>query len=163
MTGLDYAALGVAGLSAVLGMWRGLAREVMSLGAWLIAFLAANLLAGPLGEALPQSIRSPELRVLIAFVALFLVVLVLVTLAGFLMSKMIRAMGLGGLDRTLGALFGLTRALVIALAFALIAGLTRIPLDPMWRESVSGPLLARGATALKPWLPPALASRLRYH
>jgi membrane protein required for colicin V production len=49
------------------------------------------------------------------------------------------------------------------LALALLAGLTRLPGDPAWTQSVTGPLLAQAAMAAKPWLPPALASRLRYH
>ena len=49
------------------------------------------------------------------------------------------------------------------LAFALLAGLTSFPLNPIWKESWSGPTLGRAALALKPWLPPAFAERLRYH
>ena len=68
-----------------------------------------------------------------------------------------------GLDRTLGALFGLARGLFIAILFALVAGLTSFPQNPMWRASWSGPMLGRTVEELKPWLPPALAQRLRYH
>jgi membrane protein required for colicin V production len=163
MTWLDYAVLGVIGLSIAWGIWRGLAHEVMSLAAWVIAFLAANLFAGPLGETLPARIPGPELRVLVAFVVIFVVILAIVTLAGLLFSKFIKAVGLGNLDRTLGALFGVARGLLIVLALALMAGLTRLPLDPIWKESLSGPILGRAALALKPWLPPAFAERLRYH
>ncbi len=163
MTSLDYAVLGVTGISVAWGIWRGLVREVVSLAAWVIAFLAANLFAGPLGEALPQSIPRPELRVLIAFVAIFLVALTITTLAGLLLSRLVRAAGLTGLDRTLGALFGVARALVIMVAFALVAGLTRLPSQPIWKESLSAGPLVRAALALKPWLPPAFADRLRYH
>ena len=48
-------------------------------------------------------------------------------------------------------------------ALALLAGLTRLPADPAWKESFIGPSLARAATYLKAWLPAALAERLRYH
>jgi membrane protein required for colicin V production len=63
----------------------------------------------------------------------------------------------------LGGLFGAARALVILLAFAIVAGLTAFPRQPTWRDSVCGPPLGRAAVALKPWLPRALAERLRYH
>jgi membrane protein required for colicin V production len=163
MTWLDYAVLGVMGISIAWGVWRGLVREVMSLAGWVIAFLAANLFAAPLAETLPASISRPELRVLAAFVGIFVLSLAVATLAGLLLSRIIRAIGLGSLDATLGALFGVARGLLIALAFALIAGLTRVPLQPMWKDSVSGPAMASAATAFKPWLPPAFAERLRYH
>jgi membrane protein required for colicin V production len=163
VTWVDYAVLGVTALSVAWGLWRGLAREVLSLAGWVIAFLAANLFAAPLAEALPQSIPQPELRVIIAFVAIFVVALTLTTLAALALSKALRAAGLGGLDRTLGGLFGLARAALILLAFAMIAGLTSLPREPAWKASWSGPVLGRTVNELKPWLPPALAERLRYH
>lgn len=163
MTWLDYAVLGVMGISVAWGVWRGLVREVMSLAGWVIAFLAANLFAAPLAETLPRSISPPELRVLVAFAGVFILTLAVTSLAGLLLAKMIKAVGLGSLDRTLGSLFGVARGGVIVLAFALLAGLTRLPLDPIWTESVSGPWLGRAALALKPWLPPAFGDRLRYH
>ena len=163
MTWLDYGLFGVMAISIAWGIWRGLAREVISLAGWLIAFLAANLFAGPLAEALPESIAQPELRLVVAFVAIFVVTMTVTTLAGMLLSKILKAVGLGGLDRTLGGLFGAARGLLIAVAFALVAGLTSLPLDPIWKNSFCGPILGRAALQLKPWLPPALADRLRYH
>lgn len=160
MSWLDYAALGVLALSTAWGVWRGLVREVISLAGWILAFLAANLFAPPLAEALP--IAQPDLRVIVAFVAIFIVTLTLATLAALLLSKALKAAGLASLDRTLGGLFGVARALLIALAFALVAGLTSLPQQPLWKQSVSGPMLGRAAIQLKPWLPPALAGRLRY-
>ena len=163
MTWLDYAVLGVLAISVAWGVWRGLVREVMSLAGWVMAFLAANLFAGPLAEALPRSISREEIRLLIAFVAIFVVTLTLATITALLLAKFLKAVGLGGLDRTLGGLFGLARGLIILVAFALLAGLTRLPLDPIWTQSASGPVLGRTALQLKPWLPPAFAERLRYH
>lgn len=163
MTWLDYAVLGVSAISIAWGIWRGLVREVVSLAGWVIAFLAANLLAGPVGERLPQSIATPELRVLLAFVGIFILSLVVTTLFGLLLSRILKAAGLGGLDRTLGALFGLVRGVLIVVALSLLAGLTSIPRDPVWTGSLSGPPLTQAALAIKPWLPPAFSERLRYH
>jgi membrane protein required for colicin V production len=163
MTWLDYAVLVVLVLSTAWGIWRGLGREFASLAGWIIAFLVANLLSGPAGEALPESLASAELRVLIAFVAVFILMLAVTTLTGVLLSKILKEMGLGGLDRTLGGVFGLARGLLIMLAFALLAGLTSLPRQPVWTQAVSRNLLEHSALVLKPWLPPAFAERLRYH
>jgi membrane protein required for colicin V production len=163
MTWLDYAVLGVLALSAAWGIWRGLAREVVSLTGWVIAFLVANLLAGPVGEALPGDLARAELRVLFAFVAIFVLMLAMMTLIGMLLSKILKAAGLAGLDRTLGGVFGLARGLLIMLAFALLAGLTSLPRQPVWTQALSRNLLEHSALVMKPWLPPAFAERLRYH
>ncbi|HYG55543.1 MAG TPA: CvpA family protein [Burkholderiales bacterium] len=163
MTWVDYAVIAVMAVSVLWGALRGLIREIMSLGAWVIAFLAANLFAGPFAAYMPQAIQRPELRVLVAFVSIFLLALVVTTLFGLILSKIAKSIGLGGVDRGLGALFGVARGLLIVLALALAAGLTRFPEDGAWKSSLSGPWMARAALALKPWLPPALADRLRYH
>jgi membrane protein required for colicin V production len=137
-------------------------REVVSILGWVIAFLAANLLAGPLGPAMPQAIPSPELRVAAAYVAVIAVSLILTSLAGLLLSKMVQAVGLGGVDRVLGSGFGALRGLLIVLAAALVAGLTSAPRQPWWRDSLSGPLLVQAAAMVKPLLPQTLTERLRY-
>ncbi len=162
MTWLDYAVIGVFAASLVLGVWRGLVREVISVLGWVIAFLAANLLAGPLGPAMPQVIPSPELRVAAAYLAVFVGSLVVTSLVGLLLSKIVKAVGLGGVDRMLGALFGAARGLLIVLAAALLAGLTSAPRQSFWKDSASGPLLVRAALTLKPVLPQTFAERLRY-
>ncbi|MDH4096395.1 MAG: CvpA family protein [Betaproteobacteria bacterium] len=163
MTWLDYVVLAGVLASIGWGAWRGLVREVISVAAWVLAFLGANYFGSPLAEVLPASIPTPELRVLIAFVGVFVVILATCTLVGQFLARMVKVAGLGELDHVLGGLFGIARALVIMLAFAIVAGLTAFPRQPAWRDSVSGPPMGRAAVALKPWLPRALAERLRYH
>jgi len=162
MTWLDYAVAGVFAVSLVVGAWRGLVREVLSILGWVIAFLAANLLAGPVGLMMPQAIPSPELRIAAAYVAVFLGSLIVTALLGLLLSKIVQAAGLGGVDRMLGALFGAARGLLIVLAAALLAGLTSAPRQSFWRDSASGPFLVHAAQALKPLLPQTFSERLRY-
>jgi membrane protein required for colicin V production len=163
VTALDLAVLGVLVLSTAWGVWRGLVREVISLAGWVCAFLVANWLAEPLANALPGSISNPDVRVIVAFVAIFVVTLTLATLVALMVSKALKATGLAGLDRTLGGLFGVARGVLIAAVFAIGAGLTSLPQNPIWKQSYSGPMLGRAVAQLEPWLPPALFSRLRYH
>ena len=163
MTWLDYAVLVGFLVSIAWGAWRGLVREVISITAWVLAFLGANYFGTPLGEVLPKSIPSPELRLVIAFVVVFVVILAACTLAGQFLAKMVKVAGLGEIDHVLGGIFGAGRALVLLLAFAIVAGLTAFPRQPAWKDSVCGPPMGRAALALRPWLPDALAQRLRYH
>lgn len=163
MTWLDYAALTILVASVLWGVWRGLVREVIAIAAWVLAFLGANLFAGPLGDALPKAIPSPELRVLVAFVVVFIAILAVCALVSRMLSKLVHVAGLGELDRSLGGVFGVARALLILLAFALVAGLTALPRQPSWRNSITGPLLAQAVLAIRPWVPPSFGLRLRYH
>lgn len=162
MTWLDYGVIALLLLSIAWGAWRGLVHELLSLAGWIMAFLAANLLATPLSESFPANMR-PEFRVVGAFIAVFIGTLVLTTLLTALVTRFIRVSVLQTLDRWLGALFGLLRGLVLVVAFAMVAGLTALPRMPLWTQSATGYSLAQTVLQLRPWLPPALASRLKYN
>lgn len=162
MTWVDYTVIAILALSIAWGAWRGLVHEVLSLAGWVLAFIAANLLAAPLAESFPANMR-PELRVVAAFVVAFIATLVAATLASALVTKFIKVSVLHSLDRWLGALFGLIRGLVIVVALAMVAGLTPLPRTPAWTGSATGYSLAQTVIQLKPWLPSAFANRLKYN
>ncbi|HSA88444.1 MAG TPA: CvpA family protein [Burkholderiales bacterium] len=162
MTWIDYTVIAILVLSVAWGAWRGLVHETLSLAGWIMAFVAANLLADPLAESFPANMR-PELRVVAAFLLAFIATLVVTTLASALVTKFIRVSVLHSLDRWLGALFGLMRGLVIVVALAMVAGLTSLPRAPDWKQSATGYSLAQTVIQLKPWLPTAFANRLKYN
>jgi len=162
MTWVDYAVIAILAISIAWGAWRGLVHEVLSLAGWILAFLAANLLAAPLAESFPANMR-PELRVVTAFVVAFIATLVVATLASALVTKFIKVSVLHSLDRWLGALFGLLRGLVIIVALTMVAGLTPLPRMSDWTNSATGYSLAQTVIQLKAWLPPAFANRLKYN
>lgn len=162
MSPLDIAILAVLLLSTAWGVWRGFVREILSLAGWVLAFLAANAVAAPIGDALPASMAREEVRVLIAFVVVFVFTLSATTLVAMLLSRLFKAAGLGGVDRTLGGVFGLARGVLILVAATIAAGLTTLPRDSLWKQSVGAGMLTRAVVQLKPWLPPRLERRLRY-
>lgn len=162
MTWLDYAVIGIIAVSLVWSAFRGVVREIISLAGWIMAFLAASLFAGPLALALPREIPGEPLRALIAYLGIFIVVLIVSSLTGLLLSKLVQVAGLGATDRLFGAVFGLARGAVLVVALALMAGLTSAPRQPWWRDSLVGAPLVSAAQALKPWLPATFTGRMRY-
>jgi len=162
MTWVDYTVIVVLLVSIVWGVWRGLVHEVFSLAGWVLAFAAGNLFAAPLAEMLPASM-GPGLRVVIAYASIFVATLVAAALLAALVTRFIKVSVLHSLNRWLGALFGLLRGLLIVVVLAMIAGLSSLPRKPDWTDSAMGYSLAQTVVQLKPWLPPALAQRLRYH
>ncbi len=163
MSPLDLAIAAVLVLSVAWGVWRGLTREVMSLAGWVISFIVANTFGGQIGDMLPASLAREEIRVLIAFLVIFVLTLIAATIAGVLLSKLFKVAGLSGVDRTLGGLFGLARGVVILLACTIAVGLTAFPKDAMWKQSVGAGMLERTVLQLKPWLPSKLEGRLKYN
>jgi membrane protein required for colicin V production len=99
----------------------------------------------------------------VAFALVFVGTLVLATLVSALVTGFVRVSVLHSLNRWLGALFGLLRGVLILIAFAMVAGLTSLPRKPVWTDSATGYSLAQTVIQLKPWLPPALAQRLKYN
>lgn len=162
MTGLDYTVITVLVVSIAWGAWRGLVHEVFSLAGWIMAFLAGNLFAAPLSDLLPAVMR-PELRVIVAFVAIFVGTLVIAALIAALITKFVTVSVLHSLNRWLGALFGLLRGLLIVVVLAMVAGMTSLPRRQAWTQSATGYSLAQTVVQLKPWLPPALAARMKYN
>lgn len=162
MTLFDYAVLVIAGLSILFGVWRGLVREVLSLAAWVVAFFAANFLAPQVAGVLPKGMASEEIKLLIGFVCVFLAALVVMTLLAIVVSKLVKVAGLGAWDRGLGAVFGLARGLLVVLVLVLLAGLTSLPRQPVWKSALlSEPLVALAGHA-KALMPADFARRITY-
>ncbi len=162
MTWFDYALIAVVAISALVGIWRGLVREVFALAGWIAAITAAMLFASDAATLIPAGFATPLVRTAFAFIGLLVVILIIVAIAGLLFTKAVRAVGLGFADRTLGGVFGFARGALILVVLALAAGLTAVPREPFWREAKLAPPLETAAIAVKPYLPAALADRVRY-
>lgn len=162
MTSFDYAVLAIVGLSILLSMMRGFLREVLSLAGWVAAFFVARLYTTELAPLLPTAIPTDSLRVLAAFLILFLATLLVTSLLAIALSEVFKKVGLGWLDRWLGAIFGLARGVMIVGVLVLLAGMTNIPQDARWRNAMFSAPLEAMVTNVLPWLPKAVASHIRY-
>lgn len=162
MTGFDYVVLMVIALSSLLGLWRGVVNETLGLAAWVAAFFAARAWGLVASGLLTGWISEPAWRAAAGFAAVFLVTLLIFAAARFLISRLLRAVGLGLADRFLGALFGIVRGVLVVLAGVLVCGMTPLPRQPWWRDASLSPPLETAVLAIKPWLPKTVAQRIRY-
>ena len=135
MSTVDWVLLGFIGLSLVVGLWRGFIKEVFSLAVWAIAFIVAFLFSGAVAVLLEPYVTVPSARQGMAFLAIFIVVLIAGGLVTWLVGKLVEKTGLSGTDRLLGAIFGAARGLLLVLALILAAGFTPVPGDPWWAQS----------------------------
>ncbi len=161
-TVFDWAVVTVVVLSSLLGMWRGLVSEVLALLGWVAAFFAARIWGGLAADVLSVWLRDPGLRQVAGFATVFVTTLLLFAALGFLLSRFLRMIGLGLVDRFLGTLFGIARGLLMVLAGVLLGGLTELPRQAWWREALLAPPLETAVVAGKPWLPPQVAQRIHY-
>jgi membrane protein required for colicin V production len=118
--GFDWIVVIIVGISALLSLWRGFVREALSLAGWVVAFIAANLGAVYLAEAIGDVIANRTGRYIVAWSLLFVAVLVASSLTAKLMAKLISASGLGVVDRLLGTVFGFLRGALIVMALVFV-------------------------------------------
>jgi len=162
MTAFDFIVIGIVGLSTVFAFARGFVRVVISLVAWVVALVAAFQYADTLAAWLAGLGGEPRARYIGAFALIVVVVLLFGALLGWLLSRLVRAVGLGFVDRALGAVLGLARGLLIVVVGVLIAGLTTLPQQEWWRRAAFAPALVDAALSFRPWLPRAWAEQLAY-
>jgi membrane protein required for colicin V production len=153
LSAVDWILLAVLGLSLLLGMWRGIVQEVLSLAGWVAAFYVSQMYAPAAAAWLPMEGSSQMLRYAAGFVVVFVAVLVGTVLVSALIKKLISAVGLGPLDRLLGSLFGLMRGVVILLAVTVLVGMTPMRDTEAWKQAQGAQWLQQFLHVLKPVLP----------
>ena len=161
MTAFDYVVLVIVVASVAIGAWRGVIGEIIALIAWVVAFFVAKWWGSEVAQ-LFTAISDPALRVVAAWVAIFVVVLMLMALVRLAVRGMLKALGLTLSDRLLGILFGMMRGLAIVLALVAVGGMTARPKERWWSDAYFSAPLETALLAGKPWLPPAVSKRIRF-
>lgn len=162
MTVFDYIVMSMIALSVIIGGWRGVVYEVLSLLGWMVAYFVARLFAHSLAPHMPAALGSDATQTAAAFAALFLGVLVVSGVVSILLSKLVKFVGLGWLDSLLGALFGLARGTFFVLLLVLLAGLSDLPQEAFWRDAKLSKPTQDAALFVKGWLPSNVAERVRF-
>ncbi|WP_109480342.1 CvpA family protein [Paraburkholderia sp. C35] len=158
-TAFDYAVMAVIVLSAMRGTWRGFLSEVFGLIGWVVAFLVAARFVTLLVPYVPANWPGGALtQWLIAFAAIVIGVMLVASVANALLHRLVQVSGLGGIDRSLGLMFGLVRGVILVLVLVALAGLTELPKQEFWRNALLRPYAEQGVRELKPLLPDTLAA-----
>lgn len=153
MSALDWIFALVLLTSLVVGAWRGLVYEVLSVLAWISAFILAQWFAPEVAQKLPMGGSAESVRYAASFVLVFVVAVFAGGLLALLAKKFLAAVGLQPADRALGAAFGLVRGVVLLLAVTVVAGMTPLHTNAWWRESVGAGIAVAALKGLTPVLP----------
>ena len=156
----DWAFLTVLAVSLLVGAWRGLVYEVLSVLGWALSFYLAQWFAPDLASRLPLQGASEPVRYAAAFVLIFVVAVLLAGLVAVLFKKMVEAIGLRPVDRTLGAAFGLVRGGILLLALTVVVNMTAFKSSAWWQQSQGAEVLTAALKGLKPVLPEQFAKYL---
>lgn len=156
MNTLDLVLLALTAVSVVFGLWRGLVRESFSVLAWLAGFPIASYFALDVRHWLNLSDTSPAVAYLLAWVLVFVLVWLVCHVFSAVLSGALSMVGLGIFNRLLGAVFGLTRAAMALMVFAILVRLTPAATYPLWKSSWVVQMAQKGIEFFKPFLPAPL-------
>ncbi|MDR1100560.1 MAG: CvpA family protein [Treponema sp.] len=141
---IDIIFVVLAILLAVRCYLRGFLGELMSMGAFVLGVLAALFFYENGGEFIRKKFM-PDMEIIpriLAFIALFLIVFLLVKILGSILKEIIEGIKLGGVDRILGAVFGLVEGvIVISLILFVLSIQPLFDSNPMLDKSVFARIL----------------------
>jgi membrane protein required for colicin V production len=149
MTGVDYVILGILLCSAIAGLMRGFLREVCSLITWILAFWAAWHFGPVVEPYLGGRLADPPFSTWAGRVVVFVLILILGSVVGALLSYLVRLSLFNALDRLLGFLLGAARGLVILGLLAIIGQSAKLDGEAWWKHSRLVPYAASVAKGLR--------------
>ncbi len=155
---VDIVVAAIIGMSLIIGLFRGLIKESLSLATWVLGIWVGLVFSTPLAELLPINIESLTVKIVIAFVVIFLGVLLIGGVLNYIAGQLVDKTGLSGTDRILGLVFGVMRGGLIVAVLVLLANLTNMPKETWWQESLSLPYFNDIALWIKDMMPESVAS-----
>lgn len=140
MTWIDFAIVGICIASAAFGFWRGFVKEAIALVTWLLAILLAWQAAWMVEPRLGEWTAAPELRIWAARAIIFVAILVIGGLLAWLLRAVIRKTGLSSTDRSLGAVFGVLRGVLLVGLLAIVVDLAELETESWWADAKLRPI-----------------------
>ena len=122
-------------LPTVVGVVYGFLNIIFSLLCWVISLGLAVKLAPYLSPLLENHIDPPMLRIIVAFIVLFILCLLILSGFSYFIIKLLGRTGLTIADRLLGFFFGMGLGGLIVAVVVFLVGFTPIPEEIWWRES----------------------------
>src|SRR3990167_2922033 len=102
LTWADYIILIIIGLSILRGVRRGFVKEALSLITWILALVIAIKFYLPVSSYLSKWITTPSIHKTLAFIAIFLAILIIGNLLNVLLSQLVKKTGLSLPNRLIG-------------------------------------------------------------
>lgn len=131
---VDILIIIIVSISFVLGLWRGLLREVLSLLALIAGLFIARVYAEQLAPVFEGLAGNETVRYILAFALIFIVVLIAGAILNYFMARLLNITGLKFTDRLLGAGFGFLRGALIV-AFVIFFTRSFYAETEWWQES----------------------------
>ncbi|MFH1985933.1 MAG: CvpA family protein [Pseudomonadota bacterium] len=139
MNALDIIFAVILGFSLIRGIFRGLVKEVASIIGVLSGYYAAYTYYPLVARLLSRWMSDTAYLNIVSFLILFCLVFIIISMIGVVLKYLLSIAYMGWADRLSGALFGLTKAILVA-SVILVALTTFLPKNAaLVRESLLAP------------------------
>jgi membrane protein required for colicin V production len=155
LNNLDVVFLIIVGISALVGIARGMTKEILSILGWVLAAVAIFYLVPIVNPIIEQYIASKMLASIVSGLAVLIVFCIFWILTADRLGSVVRASRLSALDRVLGFVFGAARGVLIVILVALMIT-TIIPeqsKEGMFKDSKYFKLASDSAEPVKNMIP----------
>lgn len=120
LNNLDVVFLIIVGISALVGIVRGMTKEVLSVVGWVLAALALYFLVPIVDPIMQQYIASKMLCSIVSGIAILIVFCIVWLLTADRLAAVVRSSKLSAVDRILGFVFGAARGAIIVILIAVM-------------------------------------------
>lgn len=128
LNNVDVIFLIIAGISALVGIARGMTKEILSIIGWVLAVAALFYLVPLVTPFMENYVTSKRLASILTGMAVLLIFCIIWILTVDKLASMIRSSKLSALDRMFGFVFGLARGALLVILIALLIS-TLMPTD----------------------------------
>jgi membrane protein required for colicin V production len=131
---IDCIILAVFAISTLIGIKRGLLKEITSLLIWIAAFIIAILFAAPAAKAYSGGDAS-TVAISTCFVILFVAALIVGAIISYFINTLFQATVISFGNRLLGGIFGFARSFILVVVVIFIAELLPPSDQSDWQQS----------------------------
>lgn len=133
---VDCTIFGVVIVSILIGLFRGFVKEALSLVNWVLAIWMGVIFHEKTSAWFVNLIENETIRSIAAFGVVFVFMLFIGSIITYFISLMVRKSGLGGTDRLLGIVFGITRGIFLVGLTLTVVSYSTLKEQPWWQDSV---------------------------
>ena len=160
MPWIDLVIIAFFVISILIGIYRGFVKETLSVASWALAAFMAFKFGEQASVYIKPYITQEPLDLAIAYVAVFLVSLIVFAVISHIISQIFASSGMTGIDRSIGSIFGALRAAVILVVLILVGRFMAMDNQQWWLDSQIIPYFEPLVEWFKSFLPVDIIAKI---
>jgi len=157
---IDIVIIALFVISILVGIYRGFVKETLSVASWALAAFVAFRYGEQASIYVKPYVTKEPLDLAIAYVAVFLISLIVFSVISHIISQIFDSSGMKGIDRSIGSIFGAIRAAAIIVILVLVGRFMAMDNQQWWMDSQFIPYFEPLVEWFKSFLPADIISKI---